>query len=67
MMCNVSAFLKMNRPTKISAVVSIAIGATLISFSGVYVKLADIGPTAAGVYRTLFGGLILLVLAVLKK
>ena len=36
-------------------------GAFLISFSGVYVKLAHVSPSVAGVYRTLFGGLILLI------
>lgn len=34
-------------------------GATMISFSAVIVKLVPVDPTTAGVYRTLFGGLIL--------
>jgi len=39
--------------------VQVALGATMISFSAVFVKLARVGPTTAGFYRTLFGGLIL--------
>ncbi|MBW2618078.1 MAG: DMT family transporter [Deltaproteobacteria bacterium] len=37
----------------------------MISFTAVLVKLVDVGPTAAGFYRNLFGGLSLLVLAML--
>ncbi len=42
-------------------------GASLISFSPVFVKLADSGPTIAGFYRCLFGGLILLVVVALRR
>jgi len=35
-------------------------GAVMISFSPVYVKLADVGPITAGFYRMLFGGIILM-------
>jgi drug/metabolite transporter (DMT)-like permease len=48
-------------PGKLGALL-IAAGATLISFSGVYVKLAHVSPTVAGFYRTFFGGIILLVI-----
>ena len=41
-------------------------GATMISFTAVLVKLVDVGPTAAGFYRNLFGGLGLLILALLS-
>ena len=34
-------------------------GSVVISFSSVFVKLSQVGPTAAGVYRTLFGGAVL--------
>ncbi len=34
-------------------------GAAMISFSAVFVKLAHVGPTMAGFYRMLFGGLLL--------
>jgi drug/metabolite transporter (DMT)-like permease len=44
----------------------VAAGATLISFSGVYVKLANVSPTMAGFYRTFFGGIILLVIVWVK-
>lgn len=42
-------------------------GAFLISFSPVFVKLANVGPTVAGVYRNLFGGLFLLIYALIIK
>ncbi|MFH1060787.1 MAG: DMT family transporter [Pseudomonadota bacterium] len=35
-------------------------GAVLLSFAPVFVKLAAVGPTVAGVWRNLFGGLMLL-------
>lgn len=35
-------------------------GAAMISFSGVFVKLAHVGPTASGFYRMLFGSILLL-------
>lgn len=36
----------------------------MISFSPVFVKLANVGPTMAGFYRNLFGGVFLLVVAI---
>lgn len=47
-------------------VVEVAVGAVLISFSPVFVKLAHVGPVAAGVYRVLFGGLALMAVAALR-
>ena len=41
----------------------LAAGAAMISFSGVFVKLAHVGPTASAFYRMLFGGLLLLAIA----
>ena len=38
-------------------------GAVLLSFAPVFVKLARVGPTTAGVWRNLFGGVMLLGLA----
>lgn len=38
------------------------LGAAMISFAGVFVKLVEVGPTATAFYRMLFGGLVLLVL-----
>ena len=49
------------------ALLNLIAGAFLISFSPVFVKLADIGPTMAGVYRVLFGGLALVIVALLRK
>ena len=45
----------------------LAIGAALISFSGVYVKLARVTPAAAGFYRMAFGGLVLLAMIALRR
>ena len=39
----------------------------MISFSGVWVKVADVAPTVSAFYRVLFGGLFLLVAACWKK
>jgi drug/metabolite transporter (DMT)-like permease len=52
---------------RLSGLIFLASGASMISFSGVWVKLAHVGPTTAGFYRTLFGGLILLALATMGK
>lgn len=42
-------------------------GAFLISFSSVFVKLVQIGPTATMFYRLLFGGSALLLVAVIQR
>jgi len=42
-------------------------GAIMISFSPVFVKLADVGPTVAGFYRMLFGGLLLLGIVIVRR
>ena len=43
-------------------------GAAMISFSAVFVKLADVGPTSSAFYRMFFGGLLLAAITlVLKK
>lgn len=39
----------------------------MISFSGVWVKIADVAPTISAFYRVLFGGLFLLAAACWKK
>ena len=52
---------------RLSGLILLALGASMISFSGVWVKLAHVGPTAAGFYRTFFGGVILLALALKGK
>jgi len=42
-------------------------GAFLISFSGIFVKLADVSPTASGFYRVFFGAIFLLCATVWHK
>lgn len=42
-------------------------GAVLISFSGVYVKLARVTPASAGFYRMFFGGLVLAILVAVRR
>ena len=44
----------------------LGLGAVLISFSSVFVKIADVGPIAAGFYRVFFGGIVLLVMVLIK-
>ncbi len=52
----------MNAPTPFSGGLGLVFtGAVMISFSAVFVKLAHVGPTMAGFWRTLFGGLLLLI------
>jgi drug/metabolite transporter (DMT)-like permease len=45
----------------------LALGAILISFSSVFVKLANMEPTAIGFYRMFIGGIILLAIALFNK
>ena len=45
----------------------IVAGSVLISFSAVFVKLVDVGPTASAVYRNVFGALALLALVVARR
>jgi drug/metabolite transporter (DMT)-like permease len=52
---------------KKSSVLMIIIGAVMISFSGVYVKLAHVSPTVSGFYRMFFGGICLTLIVILKK
>lgn len=50
-----------------SGTVHLLAGAVLISFSGVFVKLAHVGPTTAGFYRTFLGGLLLAALVLARR
>ena len=50
-----------------SSVLMVIIGAVMISFSGVYVKLAHVSPTVSGFYRMFFGGICLVLIVFLKK
>jgi drug/metabolite transporter (DMT)-like permease len=49
------------------AELQIVAGSVLISFSAVFVKMVDVGPTASAVYRNVFGALALLPLAFLRR
>ncbi|MBI4776921.1 MAG: DMT family transporter [Deltaproteobacteria bacterium] len=51
----------------IPGLVQLCLGATAISFSAVFVKVAHVGPSVSGMYRTLFGGLLLLLATLLKR
>ena len=50
-----------------SAMWMVGCGAFLISFSGVFVKWADVSPMMAGFYRTFLGGLIILLILLLRR
>ncbi len=57
----------MSAVEKNAAVFYLAAGAIMISFSGVWVKVAHVTPTIAGFYRVFFGGILLLMAAVWKR
>jgi drug/metabolite transporter (DMT)-like permease len=48
------------------SILQLLAGATMISFSPVFVAVADVGPTMAGFYRNLFGGVFLLILVLVR-
>jgi len=48
-------------------VIDLLLGAVAISFSAVFMKLVSVGPTAAGFYRMLLGGLVLALLLAWKR
>ncbi len=52
----------MSPPSTLRAALLLGAGAILISFSAVFVRLADVAPTTSGFYRMAFGTLALLVL-----
>jgi len=52
---------------KNSAVLHLTAGAVMISFSGVWVKVAHVPPTVSAFYRALFGGMFLLTAAWWQK
>lgn len=54
-------------PHKPHSNLEMTIGVTMISFSAVWVKLVQLGPTAIGFYRMLFGGLLLAILVVVQR
>ena len=48
-------------------ILQILFGAFLISFSGIFVKLAEVSPTASGFYRVFFGAIFLFAATTLAK
>ncbi|MFH1057502.1 MAG: DMT family transporter [Pseudomonadota bacterium] len=54
-------------PAPASGVLPVMTGAAMISLSPVCVKLAHVGPTTAGFYRMLFGGLMLAALLLITR
>lgn len=55
-----------NEGNSLRGILLLAAGAFLISFSAVFVKLAQVPPTTAGFYRVLIGGLMLLALVLIR-
>ncbi len=51
----------------LTAVTMVSIGSIMISFSSVFVKLANVGPITSGFYRVFFGSLILLPCSILIR
>lgn len=51
----------------VRALLQVLVGGLLISFSGVFVKLAQVGPSTSAFYRVFFGGFTLLVLALIRR
>jgi drug/metabolite transporter (DMT)-like permease len=49
------------------ALLEVALGALIISFASVWVRLAPVGPNAAGFYRMLVGGLVLLPVTLARR
>ncbi len=54
-------------PSRVHPELQIVLGSVLISFSAVFVKLAHVGPTTAGVYRNVFGAITLLVFVAVRR
>lgn len=48
-------------------ILELLVGAVLISFSPVFVKIADVEPTMAGFYRCTIGGVFLLVIVIARR
>lgn len=56
-----------NRWSDRFALLSLIVGAIMISFSGVWVKVSDVTPTVSAFYRVFFGGIILVTAALLRR
>ena len=53
----------MNRP----AIAQLTLGAIIISFSGVWVKISHVAPTVSAFYRVCFGGIFLLLVCLVRR
>ena len=51
---------------RIRGIHQLVAGAVMISFSPVFVKLANVGPTSSAFYRMCFGGLLLTAIALVS-
>jgi drug/metabolite transporter (DMT)-like permease len=49
------------------ALIQLVLGATMISFSGVWVKLSHVPPTVSAFYRVFIGGVVLLLAAFVRR
>ena len=63
----ISFFRSLNGRSSRFAKSRLVAGAILISFSGVWVKVCQVTPTVSAFYRVLFGGVFLLVAALIKR
>jgi drug/metabolite transporter (DMT)-like permease len=66
MISRILFFLKVKNNQGI-AIFALFIGAFLISFSGVWVKISEVSSTSSAFYRVFFGGIILLILVIVNK
>ncbi len=48
-------------------IIQVTVGAAMISFAPVFAKVADVGPTMAGFYRMLFGGIFLVIILIARR
>ena len=55
------------RQKRILGTLQVTVGALMISFSAVFVKVAHVGPTVAGFYRVLFGGIVLVLILRIRR
>ncbi len=55
------------RSDRFAGVILLVVGATLISFSPLFVRVTGVGPTMAGFYRFLFGGSILVAIVLTRR
>jgi len=59
--------LSVDHGLDIRALLTVIAGGTMISFSAVFVKLVSVGPSTSVFYRVFFGGLALMIIALIRK